>query len=317
MTIAQPLERDIQRWSADATEILGGWASQLIWSGDDLWIGWASCEDIEPDLVEDHEKKWTLKPDVSLDQWIKTSRQIDFVISMGKVTPNGIEDTREISRTTSTSSGFSLISLPNTSSPGIVWEEYRDENSVILADYGDGATQIISNTIGAKLNLRSVCDDQGNLSTVWQQWNDVRSKDEYAPPQVIYSSQNIFQPNTQPTEITLNPDGQSSWSPSIADDGVGGLWCAWDGWDGFQYQIYARHAPSGSNWGPVKQISDSDRSDNVTPHLTNGYLHFGASVVANSDEAWITWSRSTEWGIINHRLNHMLDRNRVARTHIE
>ena len=55
MTIAQPLDRDIQRWSADATEILGGWASQLIWSGDDLWIGWASCEDIEPDLVEDHE----------------------------------------------------------------------------------------------------------------------------------------------------------------------------------------------------------------------------------------------------------------------
>ena len=93
----------------------------------------------------------------------------------------------------------------------------------------------------------------------------------------------------------VSQPGQSAWAPSIAAGPDGTIWCAWDAWDGLAYQVYARHAPPGGDWGDVVQVSGPD---------VKGYLHFASDVTASLGAAWVVWSRSLAWGQINHRFNH-------------
>ena len=296
MTLSESVEKVDGRWLASSMELSGGWASDLIWCGETLWIAWSTCEDPEPGMMAVHDKKWALKPDFTLDQWQETSRNIAFVISLGMVTTDGIVDTREISRSSSTTSGFSLFNVPGQSGPGIVWEEYEDGKSKILADLGNGHVKTISEASGAKLNLKAVCDSRGNLKIVWQQWNDVR-KEKHFPPQVVFARTSAIDQAETTQEMILSAHGDSAWAPSISVDSRDNTWCAWDQWDGIQYHIFARYLPAAGEWGPAKQVSDMDKQ--------NGYLNFGVDIVSDSEKAWVVWSRSTEWGVINHRLNHM------------
>ena len=295
MTTSLYVERSQDRWLANAIELGGGWASELKWHNGELWIAWATCEDPEPNMLIRNNKDWILNSRHSLDDWRKISSNIDFTIMLGRVTRQGIVDKKEINRDHYATGEFSLLHNPGKDHPTVVWATRSGDSSLILADVGAGKRIQIDDGPGAKLGLKGTADKEGNIYIVWQQWNgDPTVKDNL--PQIMLASNKGLEEN----EFACNgiSDGKSSsWAPSISVDPDGGIWCAWDAWNGVAYQIFGRYCSTDGIWGPSVQISG--------PDLSMRYLNFGADIITQSGKAHITWSRTTEWGTMNHRFNHI------------
>ena len=97
-------ERAEERWLANSMELTGGWASELVWINDELWIAWASCDDPESEMVlpqtgsKTNDTRWTLKKEYSLSQWRDISSEIMFSVSLGKITDGGIKSKSALAR---------------------------------------------------------------------------------------------------------------------------------------------------------------------------------------------------------------------------
>jgi hypothetical protein len=87
----------------------------------------------------------------------------------------------------------------------------------------------------------------------------------------------------------------AAWSPALAADAQGGLWCTWDSWDGGRYRILVAHKAEQGEWSEPLLLSATDRP----------WLDLAPDVAAADGRAWVVWNRSAPWGRVNHRFNHV------------
>ena len=72
-------------WLGSTLEFPGGWAGDLAWSDDALWLAWAACADEEPDLMVAPDKLWDPREGVTLDEWRRRSSSTSFTVSMARL----------------------------------------------------------------------------------------------------------------------------------------------------------------------------------------------------------------------------------------
>ena len=279
-------------WLGSTLEFPGGWAGDLAWSDDALWLAWAACADEEPDLMVAPDKLWDPREGVTLDEWRRRSSSTSFTVSMARLGANGPADVRELGRSLHAGDGPALAALSGESQPVAVWMERQEEGTAVLASVG-GTVETVSDAPGAKLGPRVAAGPDGRMLVVWQQWPGDGT--ERGVPLITGAERGTGSGRRWGAAATISPEGQSAWAPAVAAGPDGGMWCAWDAWDGTAYQVYARHAPHGDDWGDVVQLSTPDS------HM---YLNLGPDVVAEVGRAWVAWSQTTPWGVLNHRFNH-------------
>ncbi len=288
--------REYGTWLGGRVEFPGGWAGDLAWNDGSLWVAWASCIDEEPELLTAPDRTWPLRPGVTLDEWRRRSAQTEFRFSMARLGDDGTQDVRELSRGLHAGDGPSLSAVAGRPEPAGVWVERHDGGSALLATVNASRVETVAQGGAAMLGPRAASDPGGALRAVWQQWPG-RGAPGIDLPRIFGATRGGGDRGTWGPPDAISPQGQSAWAPAIASGPDGGLWCAWDGWDGMEYQVYACYAPPGGEWGQVVQVS--------VPEPRLGYLNFGPDIAASTQKAWVVWSRTTPWGQINYRFNHI------------
>ena len=288
--------REYGTWLGGPVEFPGGWAGDLGWNDGSLWVAWASCIDEEPELLTAPDRTWSLRRGVTLDEWRRRSAQTEFKVSMARLDDDGTMDIRELSRGLHAGDGPSLTAVAGQAEPAVVWLERRDGTSALRVMAGGSSIETVAEGGAAMLNPRAASDPGGRLRAVWQQWPGGGFAGIDAP-QIVSATRGEGGNGAWGSPMAMSPDGQSAWAPSIVSGPDGGLWCTWDAWDGAAYQVFARYAPPGGDWGPVVRVS--------VPDLGLRYLNLAPDIAASAGRAWVVWARTTPWGEINYRFNHI------------
>jgi hypothetical protein len=260
-------------WPGGTMEFPGGWAGDLAWSGDALWLAWAACADEEPDLMVAPDKLWNLRQGATLEEWRRQSPSTSFTVSVARLAASGPADVLELGRSLHAGDGPALAALSGGAQPAVVWTERREGATVVLAS-GGGTVETVSDAPGAKLGPRVAAGPDGRLLAVWQQWPGDTT--DGAVPLITGAQRDLGAGRGWGTAAAISPKGHSAWAPAVTAGADGGLWCVWDAWNGTSYQVYARHAPHGGDWGEVVQLSEPDS------HM---FLNLGPDVAAETGRA--------------------------------
>ena len=289
-----------ETWVGQTVELPGGWAGDLTWSGESLWVAWASCTDAEPEMLSAINRDWPLRPGVTLEEWRQRSGSNVFTVSLALLGEDGPAEVRELDRSQHAGDGPVLAAVPGQAIPAVLWVARRGSECVLLATVGGATVEVAARSEGAMLNPRAAVEPSGKLWAVWQQWPEPGAAGGVGP-HIVGALRDVGAPpgaqGAWSSPLAISPTGQSAWAPAVAAGPDGGLWCAWDAWDGTTYQVFARYASPGGTWGPVVQISE--------PHPAIRYLHLGPDLAAATERAWVVWARTTPWGQMNHRFNHI------------
>ena len=282
----------------DSRELPGGWAGDLAWSGDAAWVAWTACHDPEPALLTYARQEWPLRPGLTLADWRRRSADARFTLSLARLDESAAPLGRELAESRHVIEGPALAALPQQATPAVVWAERRDDGCSLMAAVGSGRPEVMHVVAGAILAPQAAVDRDGRLWAVWQQWPEAGSSPA-ARPRIMAASRptgaTAEHPRSWSKPTPLSPVEQSAWSPTLSADPDGGLWCAWAAWDGTTYQVFVCHAPPGETWGePIP----------VLPAPT-GSFHLTPAIAAAAGRAWVVWSRTTRWGELNHRFNHI------------
>ena len=287
-------------WMGQRVEFPGGWAGDLAWSDGALWVAWASCADPEPEMLSAVNRDWPLRPGVTLEEWRRRSAGTVFTVSLALLGEDGPAEMRELDRSQHSGDGPVLAALPGQATPTVLWVSRRGSECVLMATVGGERDEVVARSAGAILNPRAAGEPNGRLWAVWQQWPGPGTAGGVGP-RVVGATRDLGTPpgarGAWSSPAAISPGRQSAWAPAVAAGPDGALWCAWDAWDGTTYQVFARHAPPGGDWGPVAQVSE--------PHPAIRYLNLAPDLAASTERAWLVWGRSTPWGEMNHRFNHI------------
>ncbi len=282
----------------DSRALPGGWAGDLAWCGDAAWVAWTAYHDPEPALLTYARQEWPLHPGRTLTEWRRRSASARCTLSLTRLDDPAATTGRELARSRHVLAGPALAALPQQATPAVVWAERRDHGCRLLAAVDGDRPEVVHAATGAILAPQTAGDHDGRLWAVWQQWPAAGSS-LAARPRIVAAHRTAnataaASPTwSQPTP--LSPAAQSAWSPTLSAAPDGGLWCAWAAWDGTTYQICVCHAPPGEPWGVPVPVAP-------TPA---GAFHLTPTIAAAAEHAWVVWRRTTRWGELNHRFNHI------------
>ena len=282
----------------DSRELPGGWAGDLAWSGDTAWVAWTACHDPEPALLTYARQEWPLRPGRTVTEWRRRSADTRYTLSLARLDDPAAPAGRELAESRHIIEGPALATLPQRATPAVIWAERRDDGCRLMAAVAGGRPEVIHAAAGAVLDPQAAVDWDGRLWAVWQQW-PAAGGSPAARPRIVAAHRPLAAtahgPRSWSEPIPLSPAGQSAWSPTLAAGPDGGLWCAWAAWDGTAYQVYVCHAPPGGTWGAPVPASPAPA----------GSFHLTPALAAAAGHAWVVWSRTTRWGELNHRFNHI------------
>ncbi len=282
----------------DSRELPGGWAGDLTWSGPAPWLAWTACHDPEPALLTYARQEWPLRPGRTLTEWRRRSAAAHFTLSLARLEDQAAPIGRELTSSRHAIEGPALATLPQQATPAVLWAARRDDGCRLMAALGNDRPEIVHTAAGAILGPQAAVDRDGRLWAVWQQWPEAGSSPA-ARPRIVAAHRPLaataHDPPSWSAPTTLSPAGQSSWSPTLAAGPDGGLWCAWAAWDGTTYQVFVCHAPPGATWSAPVPVSPAPA----------GSFHLTPALAAADGRAWVVWSRTTRWGELNHRFNHL------------
>ena len=279
-------------------ELPGGWAGALAWSDAAPWLAWTACHDPEPDLLTYARQEWPLRPGRTLTEWRRHSANARFTLSLARLNDPSVPPGRELTNSRHVIEGPALAPLPKQDTPAVIWVERRDGRCRLMAAIHGGRPEVIHAAAGAILAPQATVDHAGRLWAVWQQWPQAGSSPA-ARPRILAAHRPLAATTHDPPSwskpTSLSPAGQSAWSPSLSADPDGALWCTWAAWDGTAYQVFVCHAPAGATWGEPALVSPAP----------TGSFHLTPAIAAADGRAWVAWSRTTSWGDLNHRFNHV------------
>lgn len=282
----------------DSRALPGGWAGDLAWSDGAAWVAWTACHDPEPDLLTYARQEWPLRPGRTLTEWRRRSADARFTLSLARLDDPAALAGRELTSSLHVIEGPALATLPQQTTPAVIWAERRDDQCLLMAAVAGGRPEVIHAAAGAILAPQAAVDHTGRLWAVWQQWPQAGSSPT-ARPRIVAAHRPLAATTHNPPgwskPTTLSPAGQSAWSPALVADPDGALWCAWTAWDGTAYQVFVCHAPAGATWGEPALV----------PPAPTGSFHLTPAITATDGHAWVVWSRTTRWGQLNHRFNHI------------
>ena len=283
---------------SDSRALPGGWAGALAWSDGVAWIAWTACHDPEPDLLSYARQEWPLRSGRSLTEWRRRSAAARFTLSLARLDDQAAPIGRELTSSPHAIEGPALASLPQQATPAVIWSERREEGCNLMAAVAGGRPEVIHAAAGAILAPQAAVDHTGRLWAVWQQWPQADSSPA-ARPRIVAAHRPLATTTHNPPKwsepTSLSPAGQSAWSPTLATGPDGALWCAWAAWDGTAYQVVVCHVPAGGAWGEPALVSPAP----------TGSFHLTPAVAVDDGCAWVVWSRTTRWGELNHRFNHI------------
>ena len=282
----------------DGRELPGGWAGDLAWSGDTAWVAWTTCHDPEPDLLTYARQEWPLRPGRTLTEWRRRSAEVRFTLSLARLDDPAATTGRDLARSRHVLEGPALTTLPQQATPAVIWVERQNDGCRLMAAVASGRPEVVHAAAGAVLAPQAAVDHAGRLWAVWQQWPEAGSSPA-ARPRIVAARRtaaaNAQDPPSWSEPTPLSPVRQSAWSPTLSAAPGGGLWCAWAAWDGTTYQVFVCHAPPGAPWGAPVPASP----------VPAGSFHLTPAIAAAAGHAWVVWSRTTRWGELNHRFNHL------------
>ncbi|MDE2993918.1 MAG: hypothetical protein OXU67_08560, partial [Chloroflexota bacterium] len=282
----------------DSRALPGGWAGALAWSDGVAWVAWTACHDPEPALLTYARQEWPLRPGRTLTEWRRRSADTRFMLSLARLDDLAAPIGRELTSSPHVIEGPALATLPEQTTPAVIWAERQDDQCRLMAAIAGGRPEVIHAAAGAILVPQAAVDHAGRLWAVWQQWPEAGSSPA-ARPRIVAAHRPLaataLDPSSWSTPTSLSPAEQSAWSPSLSAAPDGALWCTWAAWDGTAYQVFVCHAPAGATWGEPAL---------VLPAPT-GSFHLTPAIAVAGGRAWVVWSRTTRWGQLNHRFNHL------------
>ncbi len=282
----------------DSRELPGGWAGALAWSDGAAWVAWTACHDPEPDLLTYARQEWPLRSGRTLTEWRRRSADARFTLSLARLDDPLARAGSELTSSLHVIEGPALATLPQQTTPAVIWAERRDDQCLLMAAVAGGRPEVIHAAAGAILAPQAAVDHTGRLWIVWQQWPQAGTSPA-ARPRIVAAHRPLAATTRDPPSwskpTSLSPAGQSAWSPTLATGPDGALWCAWAAWDGTAYQVFVCHATAGATWGEPALVSPAP----------TGSFHLTPAITATDGHAWVVWSRTTRWGQLNHRFNHI------------
>ncbi len=155
-----------------------------------------------------------------------------------------------------------------------IWRQSFGANFVLVANRytqntGWGVPEVISGVAtGNASHHRSVVDNLGNVTTVWQQ-SDVTQNDIWA---------NHFNPETgwKVAQLIENNNIGHALTPEITIDEQGDANAIWRQWSGFFYLIYSAQFSQESGWSDPVLVSQNGSSNASDPSIASsgkGRLH--------------------------------------------
>ena len=282
----------------DSRALPGGWAGALAWSDAAPWLAWTACHDPEPALLTYARQEWPLRPGRTLTEWRRRSAGVHFTLSLARLDDPSAHAVRELASSRHVIEGPALAPLPQQTTPAVIWAERRDNRCRLMAAIAGGRPEVIHAAAGAILAPQAAVDHTGRLWAIWQQWPEAASSPA-ARPRIVAAHRPLAVTTRDPPSwskpTSLFPAGQSAWTPSLSAAPDGALWCAWAAWDGTAYQVFVCHATAGATWGEPALVSPAP----------TGSFHLTPAITATDGHAWVVWSRTTRWGQLNHRFNHI------------
>jgi len=160
----------------------------------------------------------------------------------------------------------------------VVWSQREGEVWNLTARTYDGrawgAPRKLTNGNGPNVFHKLVRDRAGNLHLVWVGHQNAESHVMWSKltGDVWSAAQEI--------------SGASAWMPDAATDSQGNLYVAWDSYRTGNYDIFLRRAGADGTWGPIQQITKSQR-----------FQAHASLAVDNADRLWLAWDESAaNWG---------------------
>ncbi|MAE29015.1 MAG: hypothetical protein CMJ87_08585 [Planctomycetes bacterium] len=275
--------------STDRIELPHGYAGDVAVSSGTVWVTWATCETDELSLFAEVNRHWPLRPGVDVETW-RQHPPAEMAVYAARLSADG-----ELSSPQQLTAGQSYLQGPVLASSGnqapwVAWGEYRPDGYALVA-WREGRQQIVAASPRPLLLAAAAVDNAGRLCVVWQAWQrpDERTFALYAC--WLDGEDDHIRASPDPAGEPISVPGESSWSPAVAAAADGSVWCAWESWQGGGSHILLRRATEPGQWEESIAAS-TDMGLDLEPSLA----------VDPEGLLWVAWSRSPQWGQVNHSL---------------